>query len=49
MLEARLRRAETRGTEERVPVVRVLGQAIDLARAWPRSNVVLPLRARGQQ
>jgi hypothetical protein len=46
VLEKRIQRAEERGTADRIPVVRALDRATDLARLWPRSNVVIPLRSK---
>jgi hypothetical protein len=43
VLEAKV---ERRGS--RVPIVRVLERAIELAEEWPRGNVAIPLRAAGR-
>lgn len=43
VLEQRLERAVRNKTERRVPIVRVLDRAIELAREVPRRGVVLPL------
>ena len=44
VLERKIRRAEQSKTEGRIPIVRVLDRATDLARELPRRNVVIPLR-----
>lgn len=43
VLEAKIDRAVVRKTEERIPIVRVLDRATDLARELHRRNVVIPL------
>jgi len=43
VLEAKLDRAKRRGTERRVPIVRVLDRAIQIAQELPRGRVVIPL------
>jgi hypothetical protein len=43
VLEAKLERAERRGTERRIPIVRVLARAIEIAQELPRAGVVIPL------
>lgn len=43
VLRRKIKRAEGRGTERRIPIVRVLDHAIELAHDLPRSNVVIPL------
>jgi hypothetical protein len=43
VLEGRIRRALERGTERRIPIVRVLDRAIGLAHEVPRRNVVIPI------
>ena len=43
VLEAKMRRAAMRGTLERIPLVRVLDRATDLAREFPRAGLVIPL------
>ena len=43
MLEQKIRLAQTRGTEERIPIVRMLDRATDLAREISRRNIVIPL------
>lgn len=47
VLRARIERAEGRGTERRIPIVRVLDRAIELAHELPRRNVVIPLQRQG--
>lgn len=47
-LERRLVRAKARGTEAKIPVVRVIDRAIYLAHEWPRKNVVIALERRPQ-
>jgi hypothetical protein len=42
-LEAKIERALTRGTVRRLPVVRVLGRAVDLAVEWPRGGFAIPI------
>lgn len=42
-LQMKIARAEQHGTESRIPVVRVLDRAIELAHELPRHNVVIPL------
>lgn len=42
-LEQKIRRAQARGTERRIPIVRVMDRATDLARELPRRNVVIPI------
>jgi hypothetical protein len=44
VLERKVRRAEKRQTEERIPMVRVLVSAVRQARGLPRRNVVIPLK-----
>jgi hypothetical protein len=44
VLEAKVDRALTRGTETRIPIVRVLDRATDIAHEYPRRGVVIPLR-----
>jgi hypothetical protein len=46
VLKRKVQLAERRGTVERIPIVRVLDRATDLAREFPRRNVVIPLRER---
>jgi hypothetical protein len=43
VLEKRIREAQSRGTERRIPIVRVLDQALRLAHEWPRRGIVLSL------
>jgi hypothetical protein len=43
-LEGKIRAAEQRGTQARIPIVRVLDRATGLAREIPRRNIVIPLR-----
>jgi hypothetical protein len=43
MLETRLNRAVTHGTESKIPIVRMLDLATDLARGAPRRGVLLPI------
>ncbi len=43
VLEQKIRRAIKRKTEDRIPIVRVLDQATELAGEWPRSGLVLSL------
>jgi hypothetical protein len=43
LLEAKIRRAERRGTEASIPIVRVLDRATDLAREFPRGALLIPL------
>lgn len=44
VLEARMRLAQKRGTQLRIPVVAVVDRAVTLAHELPRKNVVIPLR-----
>lgn len=46
ILKRKIERAETKGTERNISVVRVLDQATDMARELPRRNVVIPLKER---
>jgi hypothetical protein len=46
VLKRKIERAETRGTEQNIPIVSVLDQATDMARELPRRNVVIPLKER---
>lgn len=46
VLQQKIRRAERRGTVGRVPIVRVLDRATDLARELPRRNLVIPVERR---
>jgi hypothetical protein len=41
ILEAKIRRAEPRGTADRIPVVAVLDHALDLAHEFPRKGLVI--------
>jgi hypothetical protein len=43
VLDAKITKAEKRGTETRIPIVRVVDRATDLARELPRRNIVIPL------
>jgi hypothetical protein len=43
VLDRKISRAEARGTGTRIPIVRVLDQATDLAREYLRRNMVIPL------
>jgi hypothetical protein len=43
VLEARIERAITRGTEHKIPIVRMLDHATELARGVPRQGVLLPI------
>ena len=43
VLETKIGRALERGTERRIPIVRVLDRAINLAHEIRRSNVVIPI------
>lgn len=43
MLETKIERALARGTEHRIPVVRVLIRAVDLASEWPRGGFAIPI------
>ncbi len=43
VLERKIQKALERGTERRVPVVRVVDRAVTLARGMPRRNVVIPI------
>jgi hypothetical protein len=43
-LEAKIERALARGTERRIPVVRVLRRAVDLAVEWPRGGFAIPIK-----
>ena len=47
-LERRLVRAQARGTERKIPVVRVIDRAIYLAHEWPGRNVVIALERQPQ-
>lgn len=42
-LEAKIARAEKRGTERRIPIVRVLMRAMEIAHEYPRGGVVLAI------
>jgi hypothetical protein len=44
VLEAKIRLAQKRGTQLRIPVVGVVDRAVTLAQELPRKNVVIPLR-----
>lgn len=44
VLRQKIRRAEGHGTERRIPIIRILGRALDLAHELPRRNVVIPLK-----
>jgi len=46
VLEKKLERSDARGTAHRIPIVKTLDRAIELAHAWPRANVVIPLQDR---
>jgi hypothetical protein len=46
VLERKVERARRLGTAERIPIVRIVNRAVDLARELPRRNVVIPLDAR---
>ena len=43
-LLATVQRAEARGTAEKIPIVRVLDRATQLANEFPRGSVVIPLK-----
>jgi hypothetical protein len=47
ILEAKLRRAEARGTADRIPVVGVLDHALDLAQEFPRRGLVIGVEPAG--
>lgn len=47
VLQRKLERSQKHGTEERIPIVRVLDRAIELAHEMPRRNVVIPLKKMG--
>ncbi len=47
LLERKITAAKERGTERRIPVVRVLAQALEIAHAYPRQNVVIDLEGKG--
>jgi hypothetical protein len=44
VLETKIRLAQKRGTQLRIPVVGVVDRAVTLAHELPRKNVVIPLR-----
>ena len=44
VLERKIQRAQTRNTEARIPIVRTLDLATDLAHEFPRRNLVIPLQ-----
>lgn len=44
LLDAKIDRALARGTERRIPIVRMIDRAIELAQEVPRRGVVIPLR-----
>ena len=44
VLERKMELARGRGTEARIPIVALLDRARDLAREFPRRNLVIPLR-----
>ncbi len=44
VLEEKIKASKQRGTEARIPIVRVLDRALGLAHELPRKNVVIPLR-----
>jgi hypothetical protein len=46
VLEKRLSEAQRRGTERRIPIVRVLDEALRIAHEWPRRGIVLSLAER---
>lgn len=46
VLERKIERAEERGTKLRIPVVRRVQEALDLAHEWPRGRLVIPLHER---
>ncbi|HEX2086452.1 MAG TPA: hypothetical protein VHF89_12270 [Solirubrobacteraceae bacterium] len=43
VLEAKIRRAKRRGTERRIPIVRVVDLATQLATEFPRGTLLIPL------
>jgi len=43
VLEQKVARAQEHKTELRIPIVRVLGRAVELAQELPRRNVVIPV------
>lgn len=43
VLQRKIERAQQRKTETRIPIVRILDRATDLARELPRRNMVIPL------
>lgn len=45
VLLAKIARAEKHGTVGRIPIVRVLDRATDLANEFPRGNIVIPLQS----
>lgn len=42
-LETKVKRAQERGTAEKIPAVKIIDRATDLAREIPRRNVVIPM------
>jgi hypothetical protein len=46
VLERKIATSLGRGTERRIPVVRIVGRAVEIARAMPRRNVVIPIEDR---
>jgi hypothetical protein len=46
VLESKIRRAVSRGTKTRIPVVAVVDRAVTLAHEYPRKNLVIGLRPR---
>jgi hypothetical protein len=44
-LKAKIEHAEAEGHEQDIPIIRVLDQAANMAREFPRRNLVIPLRS----